>query len=262
MITNAEPNLTTLAARTRRCACGMNSDQMEFHCLNNQIDCSLRILSADISILDKNPLLRDQVRREKLVAWLLYTTWFSALFVRSTPRYITKRQAKLLEEILDQGLKGSIVLIYLPGWSLLAVSLRRRDHDHTSDHRSRAGTSCSPSLVDHAETHSFCSYHHRRGSSFKRSIPLTIHALEGLVTAYRNSSAGQSGLLSNPLRLVDASEEHDRSEDQEEASDRLRTGLLDALRWSIVRFDPDILDWLVSLDGDIVSLTAETTRST
>jgi hypothetical protein len=102
---------------------------------------------------------------------------------------------------------------------------------------------------------------YRRGSSFKRSQPLTIHALEELVTAYRNSSTSSAGndLLSNPLRLVDASRDLDPEQDQsgsvdrEEAEERLKVGLGDALRWSIGRFEPDILDWLVSLDGDVVS---------
>lgn len=101
---------------------------------------------------------------------------------------------------------------------------------------------------------------HRRGSSFKRSQPLTIHALETLVTAYRNASTSTGNdLLSNPLRLVDASRDLDPEQDQsgsvekEEAEERLKVGLGDALRWSIGRFEPDILDWLVSLDGDIVS---------
>jgi hypothetical protein len=102
---------------------------------------------------------------------------------------------------------------------------------------------------------------YRRGSSFKRSQPLTIHALEELVTAYRNaptSSAG-SDLLSNPLRLVDAAPDlasepnQSGKEEREEAEERLKVGLGDALRLSIGRFQPDILDWLVSLDGDIVS---------
>jgi hypothetical protein len=102
---------------------------------------------------------------------------------------------------------------------------------------------------------------YRRGSSFKRSQPLTIHALEELVTAYRNaptSSAG-SDLLSNPLRLVDATRDLDPEQDQngteerEESEERLKVGLMDALRWAIGRFEPDILDWLVSLDGDLVS---------
>jgi hypothetical protein len=102
---------------------------------------------------------------------------------------------------------------------------------------------------------------YRRGSSFKRSQPPSIHALEELVTAYRNSSTSSAGsdLLSNPLRLVDASRDLDPGENQsgteerEEAEERLKVGLGDALRWSIGRFQPDILDWLVSLDGDLVS---------
>jgi len=103
---------------------------------------------------------------------------------------------------------------------------------------------------------------HRRGSSFKRSQPLNIHVLEELVTAYRNASSSTGNdLLSNPLRLVDATRgtdlelEKNRSgtEEREEAEEKLKNGLGDALRWSIGRFEPDILDWLVSLDGDIVS---------
>jgi hypothetical protein len=102
---------------------------------------------------------------------------------------------------------------------------------------------------------------YRRGSSFKRSQPLTIHALEELVTAYRNAPTSSAGndLLSNPLRLVDASRDLDPEQDQngsverEEAEEKLKVGLGDALRWSIGRFEPDILDWLVSLNGDIVS---------
>lgn len=103
----------------------------------------------------------------------------------------------------------------------------------------------------------------RRGSSFKRSQPLTIHALEELVTAYRNAFTSSTGndLLSNPLRLVDASQDTDLeleknqsgTEEREEAEEKLKVGLGDALRWSIGRFQPDILDWLVRLDGDIVS---------
>jgi hypothetical protein len=91
---------------------------------------------------------------------------------------------------------------------------------------------------------------YRRGSSFKRSQPLTIHA--------PTSSAG-SDLLSNPLRLVGAAPDlaselnQSGTEEREEAEEKLKNGLGDALRWSIGRFEPDILDWLVSLDGDIVS---------
>lgn len=104
---------------------------------------------------------------------------------------------------------------------------------------------------------------YRRGSSFKRSQPLTIHALEELVTAYRKASTSSTGndLLSNPLRLVDATRDTDLeleksqsgTEEREEAEEKLKNGLEDALRWSIGRFEPDILDWLVSLDGDVVS---------
>jgi hypothetical protein len=102
---------------------------------------------------------------------------------------------------------------------------------------------------------------YRRGSSFKRSQPLTIHALEELVTAYRNASTSSAGndLLSNPLRLVDAAPDlasepnQSGKEEREEAEERLKVGLGDALRLSIGRFQPDILDWLVSLDGDVVS---------
>ena len=55
---------------------------------------------------------------------------------------------------------------------------------------------------------------------------------------------------------MDATQEDSQSENQEEAVEELKSGLLNALRWSILRFDPDILLWLVSLSGEEVSLEA------
>ena len=55
---------------------------------------------------------------------------------------------------------------------------------------------------------------------------------------------------------MDATQEDSQSENQEEAVEELKSGLLNALRWSILRFDPDNLLWLVSLSGEEVSLEA------